>query len=74
MTAANRRTNRLAILATEPVIWPVTVQTHQAVVVIASVAIVVVIVEIVTPIGTCLVTLVTRAVTFHATVQMAPSN
>lgn len=71
VTAASRRTSRLAIHATEPVIWPVTVQTLRVVVEIVSAAIAV-IVESAT-IETCLVTLVTRAVTFHATVQMAPS-
>ena len=72
VTAASRRTSRLAIHATEPVIWHVTVQTLRVVVenVTAEIA---VIVEIATVIETCLVTLVTRAVTFHATVQMAPS-
>lgn len=76
-TAASHQTNRLAIHATKEVIWHVTVQTLRAVVVaIVNVANVVVsvVANAVAMIETCPVTLVTRAVTFRATVQMAPSN
>lgn len=80
-TAASHPTNRLAIHATEPVIWPVTVRTLRVVAVIvnavATVAVTVnaeVTVAAIAVNVTCLVTLVTRVVTFHATVQMAPSK
>lgn len=81
-TAASHQTNRLAIHATELVIWHVIVQTLRAAVVVVVVVIVnavtVVVVSAVNAVAimieTCLVTLVTRAVTFHATVQMAPSH
>lgn len=75
--AANRRTNRLAIHATELVIWHVTVQTLRVVEVIVNAVIAVAIVEtavVAIMIETCLVTPVTRVGTFHATVQMAPSH
>jgi len=79
--AARVRMNHLAIHATELVIWPVIALTLRLVEVVVVVVVAIVIVETVviavaieTMIGLCLVTLVTRVVTFHATVQMAPSH
>lgn len=80
-TAASRPTNRLAIHATEPAIWPVTVRMLRAVAVIVNAVVIaaaivnaVVIAVAIAVNATCLVTLVTRVVTFHATVRMAPSH
>jgi len=71
--AVNHRTSRLAIHATELVIWPVTARMLRLVVVAAVVVIAVaIVVEIM--IDRCLVILATRVVIFHATVQTALSH
>lgn len=72
--AVNLQTNRLAIHATELVIWPVIVRMLRVVAAIVIAVIVAIEIMIVVVIETCHVTLVTRAVTFHVTVQMAPSH